>query len=177
MILSYNLALLSMLSIFVILISLPPTLQAQENATESNKSSVPKFIAIQHAQSGSIYEINSSSYSLELNDVSDKTILFSDRPDRIVTSVTTDNFIGNWSVGSDSFTVDPPNAVLVIDDVEGQNDIIIELVNPLYDVDKRTLIYEIKTETIIPTSLREFGSTTLIIDASVAIGMSNSGTF
>jgi hypothetical protein len=80
-------------------------------------------------------------------------------------------------VGSDSFTVDPPNAVLVIDDVEGQNDIILELVNPLYNVDKRTLIYEIKTETIIPTSLREFGSTTLIIDASVGIGMSNSGTF
>ena len=177
MTLSNNLALLSLLPIFVILISLPPTLEAQENATESNKSSVPKFIAIQHSQSGSINEINSSSYSLELNNVSDRTILFSDRPDRIVTSVTTDNFIGNWSVGSDSFTVDPPNAVLVIDDVEGQNDIILELVNPLYNFDKRTLIYEIKTETIIPTSLREFGSTTLIIDASVGIGMSNSGTF
>jgi hypothetical protein len=174
MILSNNLALLSMLPIFVILISLPPTLQAQENATEPN---VPKFIAIQHAQSGSINEINSSSYSLELSNVSYKTILFSDRPDRIVSSVTTDNFIGNWSVGSDSFTVDPPNAVLVIDDVEGQNDIIIELLNPLYDVNKGILKYEIKTETIIPTSLREFGLTTLIIDASVGIGMSNSGTF
>ncbi|HJU78592.1 MAG TPA: hypothetical protein VJ599_03385 [Nitrososphaeraceae archaeon] len=121
-----NLTLFSKLPVLVILISLPSTstLEAQENATESN---APKFIAIQHAEYGSINAINATSYSLELNNVSDKTILFSDRPDRIVSSVTTDDFIGNWSVGSDSFTVDPPNAVLVKDDMEDQNDIIIEL--------------------------------------------------
>ena len=46
---------------------------------------VPKFFAIQHAQSGSIVQIfDKMAYSLKLNDVSDKTILFSDRPDRIV---------------------------------------------------------------------------------------------
>jgi hypothetical protein len=103
--------------------------------------------------------------------------LFSDRPDRIVSSVSTDNFIGNWSMGADSFAVDPPNAVLVVDDTESQNDIIIELIDPLYDVDKRTLNYEIKTETTIPTSLRQFGLSTIIIDASVGIGMSDAGTF
>ena len=39
---------------------------------------------MQHAQSGLLSEINATTYSLELNDVSDKTILFSDRHDRIV---------------------------------------------------------------------------------------------
>ena len=34
---------------------------------------------------------------LELNEVYDKTILFSDRPDRIVKSVGEFNFIENWS--------------------------------------------------------------------------------
>ena len=37
----------------------------EENTTDH----VPKFFAIQHAQSGSIYEINETAYSLELNDV------------------------------------------------------------------------------------------------------------
>jgi hypothetical protein len=174
MIFPNNLALLSMLPVLVILISLPSTLEAQGNATESN---VPKFIAIQHADSGLISQINDTAYSLELNNISDKTILFSDRPDRIVSSVSTDNFIGNWSMGTDSFAVDPPNAVLVVDDMEGQNDIIIELLNPLYDVDKKTLNYEINTESTLPPNLRQFGSATIIIDASVGIGMSGAGTF
>ena len=58
---------------------------------------------------------------LELNEISDKTILFSDRPDRIVTSESTVDFIGNWSTREDSFAIDAPNSVLVIDKVREQN--------------------------------------------------------
>lgn len=80
---------------------------------------------------------------MELNDVSDKTILFSDRPDRIVMSMSTSDFVGNWSVGTDSFAVNAPNAVLVVDDQEVSNISIIELFNPGYDIDKKTLKYDI----------------------------------
>ena len=73
---------------------------AQENVTER----VPTFFAIQHAASGSISEINEITYSLELNDVSDTNILFSDRPDRIVKSTATSDFTGNRSTGQDSFS-------------------------------------------------------------------------
>ena len=86
---------LSMLSVFVIG-TLNTVVNAQENMTNSEE---PKFFAIQHANSGSITEINDTAYSLELNDVSDKTILFSDRPDRIVISESTSDFTGNWSTG------------------------------------------------------------------------------
>ena len=58
-----------------------------------------KFLFIQGAQSGSVSEVNATTSTLELNDVSDKTILFSDRPDRIVASTNTTDFIGNWSTG------------------------------------------------------------------------------
>jgi len=107
----------------------------QENITDSENT---KFFAIQHANSGSISEINktftlaftnesnkiifasdiSRTFTLELNNISNKTILFSDMPDRIVTSVRTSDFIGNWSTGKDSFTVDPPNAVMIVDELE-----------------------------------------------------------
>ncbi|MDX1373783.1 MAG: hypothetical protein R3321_15015, partial [Nitrososphaeraceae archaeon] len=96
-----NLTLVTLLSTlsFLVAVSTLYSVYAQENTTESD---IPKFFAIQHAQSGSLSEINTTAYSLELNDVSDKTILFSDRPDRIVKTESTTSFIGNWSKGVDS---------------------------------------------------------------------------
>ena len=131
-------------------------------------SGQPKFFAIQHAQSGSISEINETSYSLELNEVSDKTILFSDRPDRIVMSESTSDFIGNWSVGENSFAEDAPNAVLVLDKQEGQpqDTVIIALFNPVYDPDKKALKYEITADNATSMEMPvELGQTTIVIDA------------
>ena len=105
--------LLSTLAIFTVATSLN-SVYGQNNTAEY----VPKFFAIQHAQSGSISEINETAYSLGLNDVSDKTILFSDRPNRIMKSVSTIDFIGNWSSGEDNFAIYASNAVLVVDEQE-----------------------------------------------------------
>ena len=151
----------------VLIISTGGLVHAQEdNVTET--TSGPKFLSIQNAESGSIAEINSTTYTLELNDVSDKLILFSDRPDRIVTSISTSDFIGNWTTGQDSFAADPPNAALVvIDDITGEEEdtAIIELLNPIYDIDTKTLQYEVialnATGISIPS---EFGEATLVID-------------
>ena len=82
-----------------------------------------KFLFIQGAQSGSVSEVNATTSTLELSNVSDKTILFSDRPDRIVASDNTTDFIGNWSTGPNNFAVDPPNAVLILDDMEQRQDL------------------------------------------------------
>jgi hypothetical protein len=175
--------LFSTLSIFLVVASLTVPVYAQENITTSD---VPKFFAIQHAQSGLISEINQTftlalnnqsnktlfssdidkSFSLELYNVSDKTILFSDRPDRIVTSVSTSDFIGNWTTGDNSFAVDAPNAVLIVDEIEGkQGETIIELFNPVYEQDSKILKYIfalLNTTTSLDSF--NFGSSTLLID-------------
>ena len=52
----------------------------------------PRFFAIQYDNSGSISKINSTAYLFELSDISDKTILFSERSDRIVLSMNTSNY-------------------------------------------------------------------------------------
>ena len=52
-----------------------PMVYAQQGQTATTIE-FPQFLAIQHAQSGIISEINSTSYSLQLNDLTDKTILF-----------------------------------------------------------------------------------------------------
>ncbi|HKQ20956.1 MAG TPA: hypothetical protein VJS91_02860, partial [Nitrososphaeraceae archaeon] len=69
---------------------------AQQAQTEANIES-PQFLAILHAQSGSISEINSTSYALKLNELTDKTIFFSDRPNKIVATQSIQDFIGNWT--------------------------------------------------------------------------------
>jgi hypothetical protein len=110
--------------------------------------------------------------ALELSDVSDKTILFSDRPDRIVGSANTTDFIGNWSSGPNNFAVDPPNAVLIVDDEteQRQDYAIIELFNPQYDPEANTLRYDITAENATTTTSSsinlpgEFGQSTLVID-------------
>jgi hypothetical protein len=147
---------------------------AAANATGNNNNTTgAKFLFIQGAQSGSVSEVNATTFTLELRDVTDKTILFSDRPDRIVSSVNTTNFIGNWSMGPDSFAVDPPNAALVLDDEEQREELaVIELYNPEYDSAANTLKYDISAENATSASTTtsinlpsEFGQSTLVIDS------------
>jgi len=157
-----------------------PTLLWPETATatptgtgNSNNMTGAKFLFIQGAQSGSVTEVNATTSTLELNNVSDKTILFSDRPDRIVASIDTADFIGNWSTGPDSFAVDPPNVALVVDDeVEQRQDLaVLELFNPEYDSEANTLKYDITAENATSIDLPdEFGLTTMIIDMKINTG-------
>lgn len=140
MIISRNFALLSAMAAFVVVMSLTTTVKAQQNAIDPNE---PEFIAIQHAESGSLSEINATNYLLELSDLSDKTILFSNRPDRIVVTQTMDDFVGNWTEGKDSFQFDPPNAALVLLVGEEQDIFELELFNPIYDKENKSLTYDV----------------------------------
>ncbi|HET6588935.1 MAG TPA: hypothetical protein VFG45_02100 [Candidatus Nitrosocosmicus sp.] len=49
----------------------------------------PGFLFIQSAQSGSLSQINDTTYSVKLNNMADKTISFSDRSYRIVETIDT----------------------------------------------------------------------------------------
>ncbi len=51
---------------------------------------------------------------LTLHDVGPTTLFFSDRPDRIAGTMTTESFVPFWSEGKDSFLSDPPNADISI---------------------------------------------------------------
>jgi hypothetical protein len=136
------------------------------NQTIDGYMTTAKFLSIQSAQSGSITRINDTAYALELDNVSDKTILFSDRPYRIVTTIGTNEFIGNWSVGDDSFSEDSPNAIMVVDDIQGQDTSTMILFDPVYDENKKTLRYEVTPDNATSIELpKDLGKSTLIIDA------------
>ena len=138
----------------------------EENATSTSE---PRFLSIQHANSGSIFENKAISYTLKLNDVSDKTILFSDRPEIIVTSVNTSDFVGNWhwSMGPESFTANPPNAALIVEEEGNQDIMIVKLTNPVHDPTAETLKYDIIPENATSLELpNEFGQSTLVMNGT-----------
>ena len=142
---------------------------AGRNQTTNGNMTGVEFLGIQNAQSGSISEINATAYTLELTNVSDSTILFSNRPNRIVTTITISDFVGNWSTGPDSFAADAPNDALIVENTQtGELDtVIIELFNPIYDANTNTLTYTIMAEYGTTINLpSEFGQSILLIDSS-----------
>jgi hypothetical protein len=102
-----------------------------------------------------------------LDNISDSTILFSDRPNRIVTSISISDFVSNWTTGPDSFAADAPNDVLIIEDIQsGQLETaIIESFSPIYDIATKTLTYTIMTDNATSINLPvEFEQSVLVID-------------
>jgi hypothetical protein len=158
--------LVSSLVSIISVVSFSVTGFAQQGQTGTSVES-PQFLAIQHAQSGTISEINSTSYVLELNDLANKTILFSDRPDRIVVTQSNQDFIGNWTSGQESLRIDPPNAVLVADD-QKEDTIEIELYNPKYENDGKKISYDftfLGNITTVSDLPKDLGKSVLIIDS------------
>ena len=56
--------------------------------------------------------VTSDQTTLTMHDVSPSTLYFSDRPERVVGHLTTEQFVEQWTEGPNSFFEDPPNAVL-----------------------------------------------------------------
>ncbi|HZD36073.1 MAG TPA: hypothetical protein VE130_12785, partial [Nitrososphaeraceae archaeon] len=142
------------------------------NQTANENTTDIQFLAIQSAQSGSLSQINDTAYTLELNDVANRTILFSDRPERIVETVSTADFVGNWSAGQNSFSADEPNDALIVEDTQTGDleTAVIESFNPVYDTNTNTLTYTIMAENGTSISLpEEFGQSVLVIIISTPI--------
>lgn len=102
-----------------------------------------------------------------MNNVSDSTILFADRHNRIVTSVSTSDIVGNWTARADSFAEDAPNDALIVEDIQTCNmeTTIIKLFEPVYDTSTDALTYTIMAENQTAIDLLgEFGQTVLVID-------------
>jgi hypothetical protein len=167
-----NLLLLS-LTLSILLITSVVTIQisAQIDQPQTN-STIVKFLFIQHGESGLISKINSTTYSLQLNDLADNVILFSDRPNRIVDTQSIQEFIGNWTQGDDSFEIDPPNAALTFLESDNQkiDALVIELYNIEYDEEQNILKYDFTfLNNTIAASLPDLpyktGESILVIDS------------
>jgi hypothetical protein len=95
------------------------------------------FLFVQHSSSVTLKD-----GVLTLQGVAADTLYFSDRPDRIVGRVTTQEFVDNWSEGDDSFTATPPNAVLSTVQHDVSVDVVVVLTEP--QLSDGALIYNVE---------------------------------
>lgn len=79
---------------------------------------------------------------LTLHGLAPTTLFFSDRPDRVTGHVTTQEFVDSWDKGPDSFASNPPNAVLSIFHPDMVSDVVVELMEPVFD--KGALSYRVE---------------------------------
>jgi hypothetical protein len=133
------------------------------NQTTNGNMTEVEFLSIQN----SLSQINETAYTLELNNVANKTIMFSDRPEPVVETVSTADFVGNWSAGQNSFSTDKPNDALIVENTQtGQLDTaIVESFDPVYNTSTNTFTYTIMTENETSINLpRELGQSVLVMD-------------
>ena len=88
---------------------------------------VPDDIEYMFAQTSSGISVGSDG-RVTMKGVSGTTLFFSDRPYRVTGHIPTDEFIGYWGQGDDSFANDPPNATLVTLEGDEFEDVVLELV-------------------------------------------------
>jgi len=116
------------------------------------------MLFVQEAVTGSFRPAvtGSGAYTLRLVGVKTHTLIFSDRPNRMVGSWTMNDFITRWGKGGNSFVTDPPNAVLLSHDVADGKEfaIVVELRNPVFNAPAGTLIYDARIlKDVDPNSL------------------------
>ena len=98
---------------------------------------------VQSFQSGTIApkESEDGTFTLTLAQGLGQTIYFSDRPERIVGTSPTEDFLKGLGFPPDN----PPNAALLIEASPGDTDIaVLELFNPRYEVFTQTASYDVK---------------------------------
>ena len=106
--------------------------------------------------------VTSDEKTLTLQDVSPSTLYFSDRPERVVGHLTTQQFVEQWTEGPNSFAEDPPNAVLsyVNAGADVPEDAVVILRDPV--ASEGSLTYSIEVlDGVVPA---ESGAVTLFID-------------
>lgn len=93
--------------------------------------------AIQHDELEALFvqsaqRITSGDGAFTLHDLAPSTLMFSDRPERIVGHLTVEQFVDGWGHGENSFLADPPNAVLsfLAAGDETPEDVVLTLTNP-----------------------------------------------
>ena len=107
------------------------------DSADDNKTNGVEFLLVQNAEGVSL-----NGGELRLIGVAPTTLYFSDRPDRIVGRVTTQEYVDSWGKGDNSFEQDPPNAVLSILDKPEPQDIAVILYAPR--LEGEDLVYNVE---------------------------------
>jgi hypothetical protein len=105
----------------------PETKEIQMSSEPAVQPDEFEALFVQSAQG-----VTSGDGTFTLHGLAPSTLMFSDRPERIVGHLTTSQFVDGWGHGENSFLADPPNAVLsfLAEGEETPGDVVVTLKNP-----------------------------------------------
>ena len=106
----------------------PALAQDASGPTGQFEAPVADWLMVQSAAS-----IAYDGKTLTLENVSPRTIMFTDRPQRLAGDMPTTRLVDDWNAGKDSFEKDPPNASLSVLVGEEEQVSVVELSNPRLD--------------------------------------------
>ena len=129
--------------------------------TSTTSSDTPQLMFVQSAED---LKVDAAKSTLRLVKVSQQTLYFSDRPERLAGHVKMADYLKEWTAaaGKDNFGANPPNAALSVYEPGRPNNtlVIVKLTNPV--VDGADLIYNYAVlKGTMPTG---GGATSLFID-------------
>jgi hypothetical protein len=124
---------------------------AQESATPAASADDPGTVAkpltgstlfVQSFQGGSATGgAATDEFTVNLEGGLGQTIYFSDRPQRLVGTLPTEEFLAKLGF----FPENPPNAALIVEQEDGDSVFaVVELFNPAYDTEQANLTYDVK---------------------------------
>lgn len=109
-------------------------------ALAKNDDDGVSWLYSQSANEGVLEDLGSNRYRLTMKNVDLHTIMFSDRPDRLVEVIDTKDLVDSWG---EVFATSAPNAVLVEHEPDGTTDsLVLVLEQPVLDVKAKTIVYE-----------------------------------
>jgi hypothetical protein len=114
-----------------------------------------QFLFVQNAK-----DVSFENGTMVLHGINPVTVCFTDRPERIAGHMPTSRMVPMWHEGTNSFTVDPPNATLSILGGEKVSDVVVVLSNPRLSGDDLT--YDVRTLEGTPPT--QGGACSLFID-------------
>ena len=92
--------------------------------------------------------------------VSATTLFFSDRPYRLTGHIPTEEFVSKWGEGDDSFSENPPNALLSLFEQDTVNDVVVILSDPKLSDGDLSYSVEVTDGDLVPSD----GPASLFID-------------
>jgi hypothetical protein len=127
-----------------------------------SENSVPQLETIEAMFVQSAHGLTTSNGTLTFHGPSHSTLFFADRPQRVVGHMHTSKFVDEWGEGENSFSEDPPNAVVSF--LEGGDTVPEEVTVVLRDpqLTENTLTYRV--EVLDGTLPAQAGPCSLFID-------------
>jgi hypothetical protein len=114
---------------------------AQEASPVAEQAADVMLLYVQSAGATTLAPGDGGIHTLTMTDVTGQTLYFSDRPARIAGTMPTDDLVATWAK---AFADSPPNAVLIGHLAEGEEAVVVELLDPVYDGAASTLTYQVQ---------------------------------